>query len=121
MISGDAYSINALYVCEVQSVMEGGAYGDLQRWQLTIIHLSFGERKLWFENKDLAIAGSFYKGKNMDKISECASSFKKLCDVSYKFIVSFQRKTREINLNFQESDFFHLAGLQYIFSQEYYV
>lgn len=50
----------------------------------------------------------------MDKISECASSFKKLCDVSYKFIVSFQRKTREINLNFQESDFFHLAGLQYI-------
>lgn len=50
----------------------------------------------------------------MDRISECASSFKKLCDVSYRFIVSFQRKTREINLDFRETDFFHLAGFQYL-------
>ena len=50
----------------------------------------------------------------MDKIKECALNFKCLCDVSYKFIVSFQRKTQEINLNFKESDFFHLAGLQYL-------
>lgn len=50
----------------------------------------------------------------MDRIMECASSFQALCSISYKFIVSFQRKTREINLNFQESDFFHLAGLQHL-------
>lgn len=50
----------------------------------------------------------------MDKIMECALNFQQLCDVSYKFIVSFQRKTREIHLNFQETDFFHLAGLQYL-------
>lgn len=50
----------------------------------------------------------------MNKIKECASNFQRLCDISYKFIVSFQRKTREINLNFKESDFFHLAGLQYL-------
>lgn len=37
---------NAFVVCEVESVMEGGDYGDLQRWQLTIIHLAYGERKL---------------------------------------------------------------------------
>ena len=50
----------------------------------------------------------------MDKIKECAGNFAKLCDISYKFIVSFRRKTLEINLNFQETDFFHLAGLQYL-------
>ena len=50
----------------------------------------------------------------MDRINECASSFKKLCGISYRFIVSFQRKTREINLDFHETDFFHLAGLQYL-------
>ena len=38
---------NALCTCEVESVMECGDYGGLQRWQLTIIHLSFGERKLY--------------------------------------------------------------------------
>ena len=50
----------------------------------------------------------------MDKIMECASNYKKLCSISYKFIVSYQRKTREIKLDFRESDFFHLAGLQYL-------
>lgn len=39
---------NALCAYEVESVMECGDYGGLQRWQLTIIHLSFGERKLYF-------------------------------------------------------------------------
>jgi hypothetical protein len=39
---------NASCTDEVESVMEGGDYGGLQRWQLTIIHLSFGERKLYF-------------------------------------------------------------------------
>lgn len=37
---------NAFIVYEVESVMELGDYGDLQRCQLTIIHLSYGERKL---------------------------------------------------------------------------
>ena len=37
---------NAFCAYEVESAMECGDYGGLQRWQLTIIHLSFGERKL---------------------------------------------------------------------------
>ncbi|MBP5701880.1 MAG: hypothetical protein J6W85_05530, partial [Lachnospiraceae bacterium] len=37
---------NALYADEVESAMGSGEHGGLQRWQLTIAHLSFGERKL---------------------------------------------------------------------------
>jgi hypothetical protein len=36
-----------LYACEIESAVECGEYGGLQRWQLTIIHLSSGERKLY--------------------------------------------------------------------------
>ena len=51
---------NALCAYEVESVMECGDYGGLQRWQLTIIHLSLGERKLYFMNfKNLAFWQGF--------------------------------------------------------------
>ena len=33
---------------EVESVMGRGEHGGLQRWQLTITHLSASERKLLF-------------------------------------------------------------------------
>lgn len=36
------------FAYEVESVMECGEHGGLQRWQLTIIHLSASERKLHF-------------------------------------------------------------------------
>ena len=39
---------NALFAGEVESVMGCGEHGGLQRWQLTIAHLSFGERKLFY-------------------------------------------------------------------------
>ena len=37
------------FACEVESVMECGKHRGSQRWQLTIIHLSFGERKLYIK------------------------------------------------------------------------
>ena len=50
----------------------------------------------------------------MDLIYECAAKFILLQQYEYKFVVSKNRKTREIILNFYDSDFFHLAGLHYL-------
>lgn len=50
----------------------------------------------------------------MDLIYECAAKFILLERYEYKFVVSKKRKTREIILNFFDSDFFHLAGLHYL-------
>jgi hypothetical protein len=50
----------------------------------------------------------------MDKIYECAVKFVVLEDYEYRFVVSKNRKSKEIFLNFKDSDFFHLAGLQYL-------
>lgn len=50
----------------------------------------------------------------MDMILECAENYSLLLTCSYRFIVSKNRKTQEIKLNFAESDFFHLAGFQYL-------
>lgn len=61
MISGEADSVNALYVYEVQSVVESGAYGDLQRWQLTIIHLAFAKESCDLRTETLLMQGLFTK------------------------------------------------------------
>lgn len=50
----------------------------------------------------------------MDTIYECASKFTILENYEYHFIVSQKRKTKELLLNFYDSDFFHLAGLHYL-------
>jgi len=50
----------------------------------------------------------------MDLIYECAAKFILLEQYEYKFIVSKNRKTWGIILNFCDSDFFHLAGLHYL-------
>ena len=50
----------------------------------------------------------------MDLIYECAAKFILLKQYQYKFIVSKNRKTREIILDFYDSDFFHLAGFHYL-------
>lgn len=52
--------------------------------------------------------------RNMDIIYECAAKFFTLQDFEYTFVVSKSRKSLELKLNFMESDFFHLAGLQYL-------
>ena len=50
----------------------------------------------------------------MDLIYECAAKFIHLEQYEYTFIVSKNRKTWKIALNFRDSDFFHLAGLHYL-------
>ena len=57
------------FAYEVNAVMECGKHGGSQRWQLTIIHLSFGERKLYTkEVEPCRNAGLLlYEGKIADK------------------------------------------------------
>ena len=50
----------------------------------------------------------------MDKIYECAAKFVALENYKYRFVVAQNRQTRELLLNFKDSDFFHLAGLHYL-------
>ena len=50
----------------------------------------------------------------MDLIYECATKFVLLERYEYRFVVSKKRKTREMILNFHDTDFFHLAGLHYL-------
>ena len=50
----------------------------------------------------------------MDKIYECASGFRKLMKVKYRMVVSRDRKSRELILDFAETDFRHASGLHYI-------
>jgi len=50
----------------------------------------------------------------MDKIYECAAKFVALESHEYRFVVSAKRKSRMLRLNFCDSDFFHLAGFQYL-------
>jgi len=50
----------------------------------------------------------------MDVIYECAAKFVVLENYEYKFVISQNRKSWELKLNFCDSDFFHLAGLQYL-------
>ena len=50
----------------------------------------------------------------MDLIYECATKFISLEQYEYRFVVSKKRKTREIILNFHDTDFFHLAGLHHL-------
>lgn len=50
----------------------------------------------------------------MDLIYECATKFISLERYEYRFVVSKKRKTREIILDFHDTDFFHLAGLHHL-------
>ena len=50
----------------------------------------------------------------MDKIYECTSGFRKLMKVKYRMVVSRDRKSRELILDFAETDFRHASGLHYI-------
>lgn len=50
----------------------------------------------------------------MSVIEDCAVSYLKLMQYEYRFVVSRNRKTKEILLDFRDTDFFHLVGLQHI-------
>ena len=50
----------------------------------------------------------------MDIILECAKNFEKLLDISYECVVSKSRKAQRFVIDFKPTDFYHLAGLQYL-------
>lgn len=55
----------------------------------------------------------------MDKIQECASAFRTLASTtSYIFHTSLKGKISVIEIDFQESDFHHAIGLQYLVDLE---
>lgn len=47
----------------------------------------------------------------MDLLKECASSYQKLMDYEYRFILGRKGKLTEMILRFSDTDFHHLAGL----------
>lgn len=50
----------------------------------------------------------------MDLIYDAAAKFLALERFKYHFVVSQKRKLQAINLNFIDTDFFHIAGLHYL-------
>lgn len=48
----------------------------------------------------------------MDKLKKCAIAFQNLLDKQYKIILARKGKETEILLTFDETDFYHLVGLQ---------
>lgn len=48
----------------------------------------------------------------MDKLKECALIFKSLLNIEYKIILGRKGIQTEFSLNFKETDFHHLVGLQ---------
>lgn len=50
----------------------------------------------------------------MNLIYDAAAKFLVLTQSEYRFVVSQNRKLKTINLNFVDTDFFHVAGLHYL-------
>ena len=50
----------------------------------------------------------------MDLIYDAAAKFLVLEQFEYHFVVSQKRRLQTINLNFIDTDFFHIAGLYYL-------
>ncbi len=49
-----------------------------------------------------------------DIIFESAKNFQELKQYEYRFVVSRKRKTQQLKLDFRDSDFYHIVGLQYL-------
>lgn len=82
-----------------------------------INHLAQAKRKLPLSVISLTSLWSkafILLGGTMDKILESALAFKELTEKEYYFVVSHNRKTREIFLSFKIEDFRHAVGLQYL-------
>jgi len=54
------------------------------------------------------------RGRKMDLIYDAAAKFLVLEQFEYHFVVSQKRRLQTINLNFIDTDFFHIAGLHYL-------
>ena len=50
----------------------------------------------------------------MDIIAKCATTFQGMLDTCYQFDISKKRYVHTIILDFKNTDFYHLAGLQYL-------
>lgn len=50
----------------------------------------------------------------MDVIYECGTSFEKLIGTTYQCIVSKKRNTFSFTIDFSPTDFYHLAGFEYL-------
>lgn len=50
----------------------------------------------------------------MQTISNALNAFRKLLDYQYHFTISYSKKLFDISLVFDERDFYHLAGFQYL-------
>lgn len=50
----------------------------------------------------------------MDTIYKCASDFSNLLSTKYNFIISHNRKTENIIIDFKAEDFRHVIGLHYV-------
>lgn len=49
--------------------------------------------------------------KKLDLLLKCAKNYEKLLDFEYHFVIARKGIHREFTLNFQKSDFHHIAGL----------
>lgn len=50
----------------------------------------------------------------MGDIQDALREFRKMMDYKYRFVVSHKRIAYELELNFEEKDFRHMAGLHYL-------
>ncbi|MCH5281333.1 MAG: hypothetical protein J1E61_07660 [Lachnospiraceae bacterium] len=50
----------------------------------------------------------------MGNIQEALSMFQHMTEYKYKFVISHKKVKYEIELNFHDKDFFHIAGLQHL-------
>ena len=56
----------------------------------------------------------FFMGDLMADILQAAQKFNNLLDIEYKIVLGKKNKTIEFTIAFQETHFFHLAGLQHL-------
>ena len=59
-------------------------------------------------------AGLFLLGEPMTDILQAAQSYKQLLDVEYQILLGKKNNTLSISVTFEDTHFFHLAGLQYL-------
>lgn len=58
--------------------------------------------------------GFYYARIKMSIIYDAAAKYVILEEFEYRFVISQKRKIQTIHLNFLDTDFFHIAGLQYL-------
>ena len=65
--------------------------------------------------KALRLARSFFfLGETMSDIIQAAKTFSNLLDIEYQIILGKKNKSFSLNIIFEDWQFFHLAGLQYL-------